>query len=143
MLASPLYHQKTRVRPPSFLSSFSQRTLAVVLLIAFAVLGSFAGKESETSGSVFDRNANRNVRPPCQNGRSATVTGLRAQKSASSLSALAAMDSIGKVVKNAFNDPHLIEYASEQGIPDSMAVPPSSILSQPSTYSGSRPIQSR
>jgi hypothetical protein len=100
MIASPFSHQKTsaKKRPHSLLKYVTQRSLAVVMFIAFTLLASVGNKSSESSRLSLS------VNQSSDEGRYL------------SLNPRHLFDNIARSVKDAFNDPALIEYAKEQGI---------------------------
>lgn len=95
MTASPIYHRKSfrETAAPTLLKYVSQRSLAVLLFIALALLASVGNKSSNK----------RNL------GLSTSLANPRQL-----------VDKVFASVKDAFDDPALIEYANEQQIPDSL-----------------------
>jgi hypothetical protein len=116
MIASPLYHQKgsDKKGPHSLLRYVTQRSLAVVMFIAFAFLASIGNKSSIT---------------PNLGGKQASDEGRYL-----SLNPRYLFDNIARSVKDAFNDPVLVQYADDQGAMDSPT------LTMP-THSGNRGAQ--
>ena len=113
MIASPLYHQKTpeKKRPRSLLKYVTQRSLAVVMFIALAVVASVGNKASGKKESALST--------------SVSVSQSADQERYLSLNPRQLLDNVVASIKEAFNDPALIEYASEQGadVCDSLTTP--------------------
>ena len=108
MIASPLYHQKAsgEKAPHALLKYVSQRSLAIVMFIAFALLASVGNKSSEKTGP-----------------------NLRLQQSSSNERYLALnpgqlVGNVVRTVKDAFSDPALVEYGNEQGVEEADALRP-------------------
>ena len=97
MITYPFYCQTPSTKK-ALLKHVSQRSLAVVLFIALAVLASVGNKPSERTPS-----------PSLNQGQF--------------------FDNVVRSIKDAFNDPELIEYAKEQGTDgcDSLTTPCPSI----------------
>jgi hypothetical protein len=108
MIASPIYRQKpsTEKVAPSFLKYISQRSLAVAMFVALALLASVGNKPSEKSNSGLT---------------SKLSVSQQQEQTYLSLNPEQLFDNIVRSVKDAFNDPTLIEYAKERGedTPDS------------------------
>jgi hypothetical protein len=101
MIASPLYHQKgsDKKGPHSLLRYVTQRSLAVVMFIAFTFLASIGNKSSIA---------------PSLGGKQASDEGRYL-----SLNPRYLFDNIARSVKDAFNDPVLVQYANDQAVIDS------------------------
>ncbi|HWY41450.1 MAG TPA: hypothetical protein VNX27_11715 [Chthoniobacterales bacterium] len=84
----------------------SQRSLAVLLFVALALLASVGNKSS-------------NKRNPGLTSSLATSQS-RDQQTYLSLNPRRLVDEVFASINDAFNDPALIEYANEQQIPDSL-----------------------
>jgi hypothetical protein len=110
MIVSPIYHRKSfrEKTAPTLLKYASQRSLAVLLFIALALLASVGNKSS-------------NRRDPSL-GSSLAVSRSRGQQTHLSLNPRRLVDKVLGSIKDAFNDPALIEYANEQQIPDSLMI---------------------
>jgi|SRR5580693_2682544 hypothetical protein len=102
MIASPIYYRKSfrEKAKPTLLKYVSQRSLAVLLFIAFALLASVGNKSS-------------NKRDPGLSS-SLAISQSRDQQTYLSLNPRRLIDKVFASVKDAFNDPALIEYANEQ-----------------------------
>jgi len=134
MIASPIYHQKpTKEKgPPMLLNYVSQRSLTVLTFIALAVVASVGNKSSDKRKSGLST--------------SVSISQSRAQQRYISLNPRQLFENVVGSIKDAFNDPRLIEYANEQGadIPDSLTTPcpntsqPISIISKPSSNQSSK-----
>ena len=109
MIASPLSHQKASAgnAPHVFLKYVPKRSLAVVMFITFMLLASLGNKSSEKI------TPNQSVKQSSGDGRYL------------SLNPRHLFENIARSVKDAFNDPALLEYANEQGadIPESLTTP--------------------
>src|SRR6266404_5860414 len=108
MFASPFYHQKTSPNKvaPTCLKYVIQRSLAFALFIAFAFVASFANKPSATRKLSISK--------------SLSGSQSREPERSLSLNPRRIIENTVKSLKDAFNDPALIEYANEQGVPDSL-----------------------
>jgi hypothetical protein len=128
MFASPLNHQKPGTSPvPYTLRKYlTMRVLATALFIAFAVLASIGGKETQTKQPLFDKGivGDLTIRHQDQGG-CADVTKPGAPKKSSPMTSWQSMATMLNNFKEAFNDPSLIDYANQQstGIPDSTTAP--------------------
>jgi hypothetical protein len=112
MIASTLYRQTSGVKKASpFLKYVSQGSLAMVLFIALAVLASIGNRPSDKGSPGLSRSPSVSKLADNESNLSLDLGHLFAK-------------TVGSV-KDAFNDPALIEYAKEQGIdtPDSLATP--------------------
>lgn len=105
MIASPLYHQRMPEKKGqhSLLKYVTQRSLAVVMFIAFTLLASLGNKSSITS-SLSDKQASDEGRYLSLNPRHL-------------------FDNVARSVKDAFNDPALVQYANEQRVWDWPTLP--------------------
>jgi hypothetical protein len=128
MIASPIYHRKSfrEKAAPTLLKYVSQRLLAVILFIALALLASVGNKSS-------------NKRNPGLSG-SLAISQSRDQQTYLSLNPRRLVDQVVASIRDAFNDPALIEYANEQQIPDSLMTFEPEKQSVCSTPNGSDPI---
>lgn len=128
MIASPIYHRKSfrEKAAPTLLKYVSQRSLAVLLFIALALLASVGNKSS-------------NKRNPGLSS-SLAIAQSRDQQAYPSLNPRRLVDKVFASIKDAFNDPALIEYANEQQIPDSLMTLGPEKQSVCSTPIGSDPI---
>jgi hypothetical protein len=128
MIASPIYHRKSsrEKAAPTLLKYVSQGSLAVLLFIALAVLASVGNKSS-------------NKRNPGLRS-SLAISQSRDQQTDPSLNPRRLVDKVFASIKDAFNDPALIEYANEQQIPDSLMTFGSEKQSVCSTPNDSDPI---
>ncbi len=108
MITSPIYYRKSfrEKAAPTLLKYVSQRSLAVLLFVAFALLASVGNKSS-------------NKRSPGLSS-SLAISQARDRQTYLSLNPSPLIDKVVASVKDAFNDPALIEYANEQQIPDSL-----------------------
>jgi len=116
------------------------RVLATAMFIAFAVLASIGGKESQTKQPSFDKGTigDLTIRHQDQGGCADTTKPSAPKKSSPTVS----WQSVAAMVNNfkeAFNDPSLIEYANQQGIDtaDFTTAPSKSPSSQSSRSSSS------
>jgi hypothetical protein len=98
----------------------NQRTLAVAMFLAFALLGIIGGKESNTQKSpvgsaLMHDGVNRQNSTACP-----TATKPAKLKKSLIVSSWQSVERAGAAFRRAFNDPSLIEYANEQStdIPD-------------------------
>ena len=120
------YKRHAAASRATLLKYLSPPTLAVVLLVTFALLPNVGGRETKklslgksTTGDVVIR---LQVQTPC----SVAPASVRPEHSL----VLTAMQSIATMVDNftkAFNDPALIDYANQQG----MGIPGSTAASLP------------
>ena len=108
MIASPIYHRKSfrGKAAPTLLKYVSQRSLAVLLFIALALFASVGNKSS-------------NKRDPGLSS-SLAISQSRDQQTYLSINPRRLDGKVFASIKDAFNDPALIEYANEQQIPDSL-----------------------
>ena len=106
MIASPFYHQKApgEKGPHSLLKYITQRSLAIVMFIAFAILASTENKSSEK------------ITP------SLSVKQSPDDERSLSLNPRDLFDNIARSIKDAFNDPALVQYANDQAVTDSLTV---------------------
>ena len=103
MIASHLYRQTASAeKAPSFLKYVTQRSLAVVLFLAFAVLASVGNKSSDRESAGL-----RHSRSISQSTDNEPYL---------SLDLWQLFTITAESIEDAFNDPALIEYAKEQGI---------------------------
>ena len=113
MIASPIYHRKSfrEKAAPTLLKYVSQRSLAVLLFIALALLASVGNKSSDKRDPGLSS--------------SLAISQSRDQQTCLSLNPRRLVDKVFASVKDAFNDPALIEYANEQStdIQDLLAAP--------------------
>jgi hypothetical protein len=112
MIASTLYRQTSGVKKAStFLKYVSQGSLAVVLFITLAVLASIENRPSGKGSPGLSHSPGAS-RPADNEPHLSLDLGHLFAKTVGS-------------IKDAFNDPALIEYAKEQGIdiPDSLTTP--------------------
>jgi hypothetical protein len=119
MFASPLNHHNPSTSPvPYTLRRYlTMRMLATALFIAFAVLASMGGKETQTKQPLFDKSTvgDLTIRHQDQGG-CADVTKPGAPKKSSPMISWRSAAIMVNNFKKAFNDPSLIEYANQQGI---------------------------
>ena len=147
MFASPLNHQKPGTSPVSYTlrKYLTMRVLATAMFIAFAVLASIGGKESQTEQPSFDKGTigDLTIRHQDQSG-CAGVTKPDAPKKSSPTISWQSVATMVNNFKEAFNDPALIEYVNQQGtdIPDSPTAPLVRSANQESVYSKSATTQS-
>ena len=118
------------------------RVLATAMFIAFALLASIRGKESQTKQPPFDKGTigDLTIRNLDQDG-CAGVTNPGAPEKSSPMVSWQSIATIVNIFKEAFNDPSLIEYANQQGIditPDSPTTPLFNTSSQPPAPSNRR-----
>ncbi len=143
MFASPLNHQKPGTSPvPYTLRRYlTMRVLATALFIAFAVLASIGGKETQTKQPLFDKGTigDLTIRHQDQGGCAG------APKKSSPIISWQSVATVVNNFKEAFNDPPIIDYANQQatGIPDSPRVPRLRDSNQDSICSKSASTQSR
>ena len=136
MFASPLNHHKPGTSPvPYTLRRYlTMRVLATAMFIAFVVVASIGGKESQTKQPSFDKGTIGDLTVRRQDrGGCADVTKPGAPKKSSPIISWQSVATMVNNFKEAFNDPSLIEYANQQGIgiPDSPTTPPLNASSQP------------
>jgi len=116
------------------------RVLATALFIAFAVLASIGGKESQTKQPWFDKGTvgDLTIRHQDQGGCAG------APKKSSPIISWRSVATVVNNFKEAFNDPSLIDYANQQGIgiADSTTAPLLDASSQPPAPSKSPSSQS-
>jgi hypothetical protein len=142
MFASPHNHHKPGTSPvPYTLRRYlTMRVLATAMFVAFVVLASIGGKESQTKQPSFSKGTigDLTVRHQDQGG-CADVTKPGAPKKSSPIISWQSVATMVNNFKEAFNDPSLIEYANQQGIdiPDSTRAPSKSPSSQSSRSSSS------
>jgi hypothetical protein len=117
-----LFREKTA---PTLLKYVSQRSLAVLLFIALALLASVGNKSSNKKDSGLSS--------------SLDFSQSRNQLTYLSLNPRLLADKVFASIKDAFNDPALIEYANEQQIPDSLMTVESATQSIYSTSNDSHP----
>jgi hypothetical protein len=102
------------------------RVLATALFIAFAVLASIGGKETQTKQPLFDKGTvgDLTIRHHDQGG-CADGTKPGAPKKSSPMISWQSVATVVNNFKEAFNDPSLIDCANQQatGIPDSPTAP--------------------
>jgi hypothetical protein len=110
MIASHLYHQNPtkHKKSPTLLKYVSQRSLAVLMFIALAVVASVDKKPSDKGTSGLNT--------------SFSISQSLDQKRYLSLNPRQLFENVVGSIKDAFNDPALVQYANEQGadIPDSL-----------------------
>jgi len=121
------------------------RVLATAMFIAFAVLASIGGKETETNWAALGRNTNGDRTIRHLDKASAQMAEPAQDRPDALLTPWQAIGGMMSVVKDAFNEPSLIEYAKEQGagIPDSPTAPLSVNSNQRVGCSRLSPNQSR
>jgi hypothetical protein len=119
MFSSAYHYQKPNTtRPASTLLKYlSQRTLAVLMFIALALLASVAGKKSEANQPSLDKSTSGDlvIRHRDHDACSVATKSLGPKK----FSLLTSWQSIAAMMnsfKEAFNDPSIIDYANQQGI---------------------------
>jgi hypothetical protein len=123
---SPTYHyqKSSSLHASSSLLKFvTQRTLALIMFIGFALLGVVGGKEPtdktpSEKGTIFNQVGSQD-----HNSCPDTTRAGQSNKSLL-LTSWGSVAAIAISVKEAFNDPALVKYANEQatGIPDSPSV---------------------
>ena len=130
MIASLVYRQLPSKKVSPLGRYVTQRSLAVLMFVALAVVASFGNKQSDKR-------------------KSDTSTGVSASQSLDrqqylSLNPRQLFEDVVGSIKDAFNDPALIEYANEQGadIPDSPTAPCPNTSRPISVISKSRSDQS-
>jgi hypothetical protein len=143
MFSHSFYHQlPASVRVRSTLHKYlNQRTLALLMFIVLALLGTIGGKESQTKQPSFDKGTigDLTIRHQDQGGCAG------APKKSSPIISWQSVATVVNNFKEAFNDPSLIDYANQQatGIPDSPKVPRLRDSNQDSICSKSASTQSR
>jgi hypothetical protein len=143
MFSHSFYHQlPASVRVRSTLHKYlNQRTLALLMFILLALLGTIGGKESQTKQPSFDKGTigDLTIRHQDQGGCAG------APKKSSPIISWQSVATVVNNFKEAFNDPSLIDYANQQatGIPDSPKVPRLRDSNQDSICSKSASTQSR
>ena len=104
----------------------NQQTLALLMFIILALLGTIGGKESQIKQPSFDKGTIGDLTLRHQDqGGCADVTKPGAPKKSSPMTSWQSMATMLNNFKEAFNDPSLIDYANQQatGIPDSPTAP--------------------
>jgi hypothetical protein len=143
MFASPLNDRKPGTSPvPYTLRRYlTMRVLATALFIAFALLASIGGKETQTKQPLFDKSTvgDLTLRHQDQGGCA------DAPKKSSPMISWQSIATVMNNFKEAFNDPSIIDYANQQatGIPDSPTASRLRDSNQDSTGSKSASTQSR
>jgi hypothetical protein len=147
MFASLFNHHKPGTSPVSYTLRryLTMRVLATAMFVAFAVLASVGGKESQTKQPSFNKGtiADLTIRHQDQGG-CADVAKPGARKKSSPMISWQSVATMVNNFKDAFNDPSLIEYANQQGIdiPDSTTTSLLNTSSQPPAPSKSPSSQS-
>jgi len=147
MFSHSFYRQMpASVRVRSTLHKYlNQQTLALLMFIVLALLGTIGGKESQIKQPSFDKGTigDLTIRHQDQDG-CAGVTKPGAPKKSSPIISLQSVATVVNSFREAFNDPSLIDYANQQatGRPDSPAGPILRSSNQDSTGSKSASIQS-
>jgi hypothetical protein len=136
MFASPFNHHNPGTSPAqyTFRRYLTMRVLATAMFIAFAVLASIGGKESQTKQPSFHKGTIGDLTIRYQDqGGCADVAKPDAPKKSSPRISWQSVATMVNNFKEAFNDPSLIEYANQQGIgiPDSPTTPLVNTPSQP------------
>ena len=105
MIASPSYHQNSSREKlaPTLLKYVTQRSLAVAMFVALALLASVGNKPSDKKEPGLTS--------------SFTISQQREQTSPS-LSPRKLFDNVLRSVKDAFDDPELVQYANDQRVWD-------------------------
>jgi hypothetical protein len=143
MFASPLNDHKPGTSPvPCTLRRYlTMRVLATALFMAFAILASIGGKETQTKQPLFDKSTvdDLTLRQQDQGGCA------DAPKKSSPMISWQSIATVMNNFKEAFNDPSIIDYANQQatGIPDSPTASRLRDSNQDSTGSKSASTQSR
>jgi hypothetical protein len=143
MFSHSFYHQlPASVRVRSTLHKcLNQQTLALLMFIVLALLGTIGGKESQTKQPSFDKGTigDLTIRHQDQGGCAG------APKKSSPIISWQSVATVVNNFKEAFNDPSIIDYANQQatGIPDSPKVPRLRDSNQDSICSKSASTQSR
>ena len=128
MFSHSFYHQMpASVRVRSTLHKYlNQQTLALLMFIVLALLGTIGGKESQMKQPSFNKGAigDLTIRHQDQGG-CAGATKPGAPKKSSPIISWQSVATVVNSFREAFNDPSLIDYANQQatGIPESPAVP--------------------
>src|ERR1700722_6988602 len=119
MFSAPYYYKLEAGRPRfTVFKHLSQGTLAVLMFVSLAVLASIGGKQPATN-PIPSNKATGNIlsRPqrPCSN-----TTERLAPKNDLRLTSRPSVATVVSALKNAFNDPALVNYANQQwtGIPE-------------------------
>jgi hypothetical protein len=122
MIASPVYRQLPSKKATSLGKYVTQQSLAVLMFIALAVVASVENKPSGNKRSDLNTNVSISESPD--------------QQRRLSLNPRQLFGNVAGSIKDAFNDPAVIEYANQQGtdIPDSLT-PPCPNTSQPNSVS--------
>ena len=131
IMSAPLaHHQKPTARCVSVISPFLRHlntgTLAMIMFIAFALLTNTRGNDTETSESVPAAAIKSEiVIDKYHDNVPHAVTEAIGQTMSPPPNLLQFMSGIFSVIKGAFNDPSLSEYAKQQGmdISDSLTTP--------------------
>ena len=148
MFSHSFYHQMpASVRVRSTLHKhLNQQTLALLMFIDLALLGTIGGKESQMKQPSFNKGAigDLTIRHQDQGG-CAGATKPGAPKKSSPIISWQSVATVVNSFREAFNDPSLIDYANQQatGIPESPGVPILRSFNQDSTGSKSASTQSR
>jgi len=148
MFSHSFYHQMpASVRVRSTLHKYlNQQTLALLMFIVLALLGTIGGKESQMKQPSFNKGAigDLTIRHQDQGG-CAGATKPGAPKKSSPIISWQSVATVVNSFREAFNDPSLIDYANQQatGIPDSPRVPRLRDSNQDSICSKSASTQSR
>jgi hypothetical protein len=124
MIAFQIYHQRPSGKKAATLLTYvTQRSLAVVMFVALAVLASIGNKPSDNRNPGISNNGSQSA----------------AQQSYLALNPRQLFDNIVQSVKDAFDDPALIEYAKQQGIDgaDSLTTPCSNTSRKTETFHSS------
>ena len=143
MFASSLNYHKPGTSPvPYTLRRYlTMRVLATALFVAFAVLASIGGKETQTKQPLFDKSTvgDLTLRHQDQGGCADSP------KKSSPMISWQSVATVMNNFKEAFNDPSIIDYANQQatGIPDSPTASRLRDSNQDSTGSKSASTQSR
>jgi hypothetical protein len=111
MIASPVYRQLPSKKATSLGKYVTQRSLAVLMFVALAVVASVGNKPSGNKKSDLNTNVGISESPN--------------QQRQLSLDPRQLFGNVVGSIQDAFNDQALIEYANEQGadIPDSLTPP--------------------
>ena len=130
MIASPVYRQLPSKKGSSLGKYVTQRSLAVLMFIALAVVASIGNTPSDKRKSDLST--------------SVSASQSLDQQRYLPLNPGQLFDNVVGSIKDAFNDPALIEYAKEQGadIPDSLTTPCPNTSQPISVISKSRSNQS-
>jgi hypothetical protein len=117
MFASPLNHHKPGTSPvPYTLRRYlTMRVLAIALFIAFAVLASIGGKETQGKQPLFDKSTVGDLTLRHQDqGGCADATKPGAPKKSSPIISRQSVATVVNNFEEAFNDPSIIDYANQQ-----------------------------